>query len=272
MRRIPFITGGALGLCVAAAPCAGTTITFDFQSGQGVGLSCTYWYKTSGGVELSSGTAAKQLVYKVTDVSGTDSDFEYMEGKTLSLFCVDLFDRAQDGTGTVVDLNEAPVPEGFDIGTDRANLIMALYTEHYDDAIGNDATKAAGFQAAIWEIAFEGGFDPTAVNSGLGDNGWSSSGFDTAVATGSGPSGYFGFSLTGDYQATIAAKAAEYAQDAWDRWYGGDGDWWHLYAAGADGFQDLVIIPIPLPAPIALAGIGLLGVLAGRRKLTRLVK
>jgi hypothetical protein len=195
-----------------------------------------------------------------------------MEGKTLSLFCIDVFDNATDGTATVVDLDEAPVPEGFDIGTDRANLIMCLYEEHYSDAIGNNATQAAGFQAAIWEIAFEGGFDPDAFDSGDPDNGWGDSGFNTKVATGIDALSTQGFKLTGGNENTIAAKAAEYAQDAWDRWYGGAGDWWQLYAAGADNFQDLVIIPIPLPAPIALAGVGLLGVLAGRRKLARLVK
>ena len=268
MRRIPFIIGGALGLCVAAAPCAGTEITFDYRPGGGVGVGTNYSYNTSEGA-IGGWTRAGQIEYKVTNVEGTDSLYEYMEGNTYYFFCTDLFDTAQDGTAKVVDLSEAPVPENMAIGDDRANLIRSLYTEHYYDAIGNDALAAAGFQAAIWEFAFEGGFKPGEFDSTELDNGFSDSDFDALTKTGIGIEHTYGFSIDTEL---IANKAYSYAQDAWDRWNGGEGDWWKCQAAGTDDFQDLVIIPIPLPAPIALAGVGLLGVLAGRRKLARLVK
>ena len=69
----------------------------------------------------------------------------------------------------------------------------------------------------------------------------------------------------------VFTYAHDWMWDAWDVWK--SGLWCHnmLYGADVSGMQG-VIVPIPLPAPFALAGVGLLGVLAGRRKLARLIK
>ena len=245
--------GGALGLCVAVAPSGATTVDIT-TLGTGKGMNDTITYDN-----WSKGVFVGQLKIRVSDVKPPgDALFGYLEGKEIYTFCTDIFDTFGPGDDILVEtLDKAPTDEP-DMGTTRAALIGALYYMHWKDTDAGD-TQAAAFQAAIWELAFEGDadFSGTFANSYLDAS--------KNDAKGDGISKGFKVSSSGIY-----TTANTYLSEAWTAWKAGHV--WSLYAAHADEFQDLILIPIPLPAPFALAGVGLLGVLAGRRKLARLVK
>jgi hypothetical protein len=202
------------------------------------------------------------------------SNWEYLEGTSIASFCADIYQYVDNNEHTVeiMPLSQVPVDGGSPMGQSQADLIAALWHAAFHDVTGlaNDgwamdgwsSQEAAGMQAAIWEIAFEGGFTPGAAN-------FAGSGLNILDDTGD-AFGRYGFQIR---NLSDGGKGTTFMQVAWDLWKG-PYEWCHNPLWGWDiegGDYQGGIIPIPLPAPFALASFGLLGVLAGRRKLARLV-
>ena len=267
MRRIPFIIGGALGLCVSASVCLGDTMDLCFK-GMGNYQITQIWL---GGDWLPFGPNtydyyAGFMKYDVSNVTG--SQHAWLEGRTIYTFCVDVYESVSQGQCfedvPIVLLSALPVSPNEDpMGEQRAGLIGALYYTHWDDAWNGGGKEAAAMQIAIWEFTFEPWVDFTPDE---GD--YESTGFDPLYAWNPGETDEDGFKVSNN---SAGALADEWMADAWGAWWADE--WCHnsLYGADMWGMQG-IIIPIPIPAPIALAGVGLLGVVAGRRKLAQLVK
>ena len=270
MRRIPFIMGGALGLCVAATVCNADWLKIKYTGTGSAGDSngATIYYDgpegniATGWVGLMGyevdGVGVTEL--GVDDSGDTGSQWEYLEGTSFQSFCTEIQEYT-NGSWQTLEIKKAkdlPIDGGY-MGEQRADLLSALFISSFESD-GWTNVEAAAFQACLWEIAFESGFVPDAANygsSGLGVGGGGLSFVEGSTST---------KLITGSF-----AQAASYLTAAWNLWQ--DEDFCHnsLWGVDTEDWQGM-IIPIPLPAPFALAGVGLLGVLAGRRKLARLVK
>jgi hypothetical protein len=236
-----------------------------YNGGAGANVSCGLMNYEIGGVGVTQGG--------VNDSGDTSSIFEWLEGRDIETFCADIYQNVDDSWHTleIKPLTEIPI-NGGSMSDESAEMISALWYAAFNDfdssssidgwAIdGWNSTNAAGMQAAIWEIAFEGAAD---LNK---DNSFAETNLD--IDSGSNTVGDHGFYMTG---LSANDEANDYMEAAWNL-LTGDYDWCHNLLWGVDESDwQGVIIPIPLPAPFALAGIGLLGVLAGRRKLTKLVR
>ena len=244
MKRV-LILGAGLALGAMVSPAIADDIYLDFVGvGKYTNLTIYDSVLTGGNKYVSAG----QLRYKLKDAP--DGNVLY-DGY---FFCTDIENPAADGWADVKDLAEAPADGSGAMGDDRANMVGSLYKYFYDQS-DDSSTKAAAFQVAIWEIVFEDDFDPTAAK-----NDYDGSKLDPTDGAGKGD-----FYTSHD---TVSAQADTWLQAAWV--YFKDGDWWNLYSGTSDDVQDIIMIP--LPAPFALASVGLLGVLAGRRRLARLVR
>ena len=269
MRRIPFVMGGALAVCVFSAPCFAGDTYIDINvtdKGNANYNTATITFQGDSTANVITG----QYLYKVNSVSGDlNGLFTHMVGETIYTYCVDLFDNP-NGTKTldVYDLSDAPIPDEDDfsnMGSNASSLIGVLHKKYWDSYdLGKssaDAFYAAAFQLAIWEIAYE------SENIDWSESSAGAAGYDVFDDT----SGS-GFKVDGS-DLGWRGQAQDWIAAAYADWKNGV-RWRPLYAAGSETvvYQDFILIPIPLPAPIALAGIGLIGVLAGRRRLARLVK
>ena len=215
-------------------------------TGQGI----TYAYN-DGEDNFAGNTTAGIFTWQVVSTNGDD----FTVGQTFQSFCVELLQNVNTG-GTydyeIVDPSVVPSPNGdLDSGMSdgQAAMISSLFDQHWDDATDGSSLNAAAFQIAVWEIIYEG----ENVNYGDGQ----------AAATGlSTQDGWF--TATNNNGATDLA----------DQWLAGLFN--NGIAAALTGFfsetqQDQITI-VPLPAPVALAGLGLLGVALGRRRMGALVK
>ena len=145
------------------------------------------------------------------------------------------------------------------MGDVRAGLIGELFALAWGDASdlssgdpAQDLIEAAAFQLALWEIVYEYGVD---------------GGEDGAFVPGSLDVESGDTYFTGGWFLSDALDLAQY----WLDMLAGDvppppG----MVGYGSPGAQDQVtMMVVPLPAPLALAGVGLLGVVFGRRRLAR---
>lgn len=256
----PFVNGLGVVVCVSglATAAQASTIGLDFQ-GKGAGQNVTINYLPAadpanvpdghffqdGNTQHSVHTG--QLLYEVTSVTGDAANY-FSVGNNLTLFCVDIFDRASTMTAQFVPLGDAPIPSGPDgpMGALRADLLSVLYANRHSDATSGSNTSAAAFQLAVWEIAFEPLADLNAdtfaeTNLNLDDGEFFASN-----------------------RAGTRALANEWMEEAWLAWSDG-AQGLPMAAAAAQGFQDVALI-IPLPAPVWMAGMGLLAIPLLRRR------
>jgi hypothetical protein len=212
-------------------------------------------------------------VQNVTD----GSPFEYLEGQYLDTFCADIY---EGGTGwrlcQIKELKDLPIGTGTPMGEDRADLIAALYEKHWGEWESGTADqkkqKAAAFQAAMWEFGYEYYGDGSGIDWNAGANDFDDTGFDPGQTLDDGGVGDYGFYVYGaNMNSTVLDYARTWMADAWKAWKTNDWSGTPLWGADAAGAQG-VIVPIPLPAPLALASVGLLGVLAGRKRLAQLLR
>lgn len=163
-------------------------------------------------------------------------------GETFNTFCIELGEFAANGTATyeIIDLADAPNPGAY-YGQAKADAVSAIVANAYamgwidsqlqatDSGASDYLAKMGALQAAIWE-ALGSSFS---VNSGSTSN-----------------------SVRTQYNALMSVSS-----------FDGNRRMAGLRAAVANGQQDMLYV-VPLPSG-ALAGMGLLGGIAGVRTLRR---
>jgi hypothetical protein len=133
------------------------------------------------------------------------------------------------------------------------NLYARFYNQVKD---GSNSVAAAAFALLVWEISHENLNGAGATATDILNSGAISLDFGAFQLTSPG-------SLTGD-KAAVYAQAQSWiatmvANSATLRNYG-------IYGLTNPSAQDHVGVLVPVPAPALLAGLGLMGVVAGRRR------
>ena len=197
-------------------------------------------------------TWAGSFDWTVTSQSGSP----FSTGDSVRTFCTELHQFASNPMSfTDAPLEDIPNSESG-MGAAKAAQMQELYGRSYSEvALGSGAGRVlrAAFQLAVWEIAYETSDTLSVDGANSGDRG--------STYARSGTSRNEVFSETYDNKNAVEwANMWLAAIDGSDFGETAQG----LLAAG-DG-QDMIIM-VPLPAPAMMAGLGLLGVVVGRRRL-----
>jgi len=161
MKNKFVIAGVSWVLCLVVAGAAhATTITMQFQDADPAeGVTAKAWSGPNAsdpGTLRSVGTLGGYYNWKKT---GGDYA-EIVLNQEFSTFCIDVAQTISYGgtyTYTVEDITNAPDPTTYSGGTISAakkEALQKLYSRNLG-LIAGDATKACGFQIAVWEIVFE---------------------------------------------------------------------------------------------------------------------
>jgi len=223
-------------------------MTFDNIQGQGVHFD----YSGTRGSAISGNTTAGRFNWTVTSCE-TINGVTFNAGDQFTTFCTELTQFISTGdTFTYSSVAVADMPTvgqlGAPMGSFRAGLIQELFNNYYATAVNGTTTEAAAFQVAVWEIVYEDRVDD--VGSSL----------TIAAALNAGADS---FTVSSNYDAVQQANTW---LDALTGNYSADDS---LIGFGSGSAQDQLLL-VPLPAPLWLAGVGLAGVVFGRRKLQRL--
>jgi hypothetical protein len=253
MFKTCLIAQGLFALGALAGPAVAGTITLSFQGmGQHQDLVVSQGQHVSasnphGAVRMLAG----ENQWQVTVASATGP---LQTGSSVRLFALDATSSRGSGVAVIRPLHEAAEFSLADAEA-RASLLRNLYGLAHHEA-GQSSRHAAAFQAAIWEIVHEGGFNaagPTFAASGLD-------------AAGGAP-GQGGFAINthvGGRRDPVSSLANQWLLASWESWRAGQAGA-SLAVASGPGMQTQLLV-IPLPSAGALAIIGLFGVLGVRRR------
>jgi hypothetical protein len=182
-------------------------------------------------------------------------------GRELTAFCVQVFEGVP-AVGTeicfdAVSLTELPEQPPFPgpMSATQSGLMQDMYSRFIDSNTGKVAASsglggfaanvaAAAFQTMVWEISHEN-ISEDSLAAGLAD-------LDVSV-------GAFRAMADGDLASAIATILAELGE-------GGFRSNPNVFGLTNDDWQDQLVV-IPVPAPVLLAGLGLLGAVALRRRM-----
>jgi len=173
-------------------------------------------------------------------------------GKTYTTYCTQLNEHVnwnQTITYTETEVENVPDAPGTPgpMGTIKAQILRDLYARHYAAVKASSSNELnAAFQVAVWEITHEN--------------------LNAADASGALAQLNLG---TGAMQMNTAANAGVYAAAnalLADLGVGGFMSFDGLLGLTNASYQDQLIV-VPLPVPAMLAGLGLLGVAAIRRRM-----
>lgn len=192
---------------------------------------------------MNQNVFAGQLIHRFSAGTG---EAAYLNGDRIT-FCTDLYEyvTSTPKTYTLVGLDDVPGPSGM--GLAKANAIADLYQYAAGTQSRSDTNDdfAAAFQLAIWEIVFD--FNTLSGRSSLDVN---AGGFKAKKTDGT----TLASVITGHLNNLFNAIGAYSRSDPGS-----------LRGVTRSGSQDQ-IVEIPLPSPALLAGAGLLGVGAIRRR------
>ncbi len=245
MNKLLTITACTTTAIASFAQAGDLTMRLTDHDGQSVRYSYDNGAETFGGR-----TSAGLFTWRSIGVND-----RYGDAEEFYTFCVEIVQRVtynRDYEYDFADIIEVPSPNAGlgDMDEGQAAAMSSLLDQHWNAAVNGTVLQSAAFQLAAWEIVYEGaGVDYGGLASGENVTGLSTQ------------NGWFQFT---ENQSAIALA---------DQWLGG------LFNNGISergfGFtnpnrQDQISMAvIPLPAPIALAALGLLGVAAGRRRMSR---
>jgi len=238
MNRV--VLGATVAAAIAVGSAAsGSTLSLAFNTtGYGAsGAGITY---NNGSINYSYNGFAGQLKW---------NGFGAQSGKQYTTYCTELGESTGSWTYTEVALEQVPDnvpppqndPNGAGpMGVTKAALMRDLYAR-YVSTLGTDGNKNAAFQLCVWEISHEN-VTLTDLNLAKGQ-----------------------LSLSGGWLSSSNSSLASAA----NLMLGGLGtDGWMSYGLEGltnDAGQDQILI-VPIPASALLAGIGLLGAVAARRR------
>lgn len=263
MKRILAILGVALGTGFVASPALGDA-WLQFKGAEGSNATAYLDKDGVGGYELSQATVAGRYKW-VAYQAGTEESSFIKNGDTIFTFCAEIGELISNDQKVVYGdtLNPFQMPvndNGWLNGTITkqvtVNMLTDLYETHFLGAAdpwnlgalsSSDKIEAAAFQMASWEVMYE-----CEVGSASGPGGLN-------VTSGQ-------FMVAGDSSAMTMANTWLAALNADHQ---SDGKLLGFFKLGD---QDQWFYPIPLPAPVYLAGVGLLGIFAGRKRFAKLVR
>ena len=157
-----------------------------------------------------------------------------IDGQHFETYCTELTQWAGSGVFDVINVEDAPRP-GDGMGAAKAEAIYQLFNATSRGLDIDTNAKAAAFQAVLWEIVYD--YDGTEATVST------TAGKVTMTGVGSGLfNTYRGYATAdGDKTPTVVAYTNE-------------------------NLQDMLISVVPLPGTAAMAGIGLAGIAARRRR------
>jgi hypothetical protein len=207
----------------------GVIIGFTFQDVPGLTPPLTEQLTVAGEFNWSTVSGAPGLPNQFVTFC-IELDQEISPGNQYTYNLVPPEDGSQPGIGTGGPGNNGP------IGIAKADQISQLWGMHFPDI--DNAVTAAAFQITIWEIVFGSSFTPMVYT---GDP---QSASDGAAA----------IALASTWLADVQTPEPQFYES-------------NLVALTSPTAQDQVTVLAPAPAPLALAGIGLLGLLGFRRRI-----
>ena len=242
----------SIGMCAATAFIA-TSVTASDLTMRMVdhdGQSVRYTYD-DGEESFAGRTRAGRFTWESV---GTNN--RYQDAETFNTFCVEIVQPAyynEDANYSFASVVEVPSPNAGLGGmvANQAAALESLIAQRWTQATTGSILEAAAFQLAAWEIVYEG----ADVNYGEYGSGAQMTGLSTQ---------------TGHFR-TVNNQQASSLADSWLASLFNDGILGRAFGFTSASRQDQIAqaVVIPLPAPVALAGLGLLGVVAGRRRFAR---
>jgi hypothetical protein len=226
------------GALAAGAMCAGAsasnlTLTFN---GVGPSVNVNYTFGTS--------------------TANTSAGVFNWNGSTVKTFCVQLNELISSGqtvTYAVVApelVPDVPPVSPGNMGAIKATVMRDLFWRFYNTAVTGTATQAAAFQMLVWEISHE------SIGSAT-----DASGFLALLSL---STGAFKINSSADGNAALSLAIS---------WLNSLGQGGFKAFDGLRGLthatlQDQLIV-VSVPAPALLAGLGLIGAVAVRRRLNK---
>ena len=244
MKIVTTFAAAAVAACMFAAPSLAYDFVADYIDCYGLDDAKPVYNSVSYGTVW-----AGRYNWTVTSTDGLAGN-PFKQGQNFFTFCVELQDLA-DPTAFKTALPENVPDPGTPVGPmgeGKAKALSSLYEQHFSTAAKGTTTEAAAFSLCVWEIVYET-IDYSAIADG---------GKVAGLSVGDGL-----FTCT----SASAGKADEWLGNIFKRStiLGG------LIGLTSETAQDQMYFFVPLPAPIALAGVGLLGVIFGRKRLQSIV-
>lgn len=255
------MTKMAISTAIVAALGAGanadqvTTMTFD-----GMGASEHYGVAINGARSWNDSAA----VNYTSPIRTGERLWTNQYGAEVVTYCIQLYESIAIGQTYVFDIKadlttvpETP-PYPGPMNATQAGLMGDLYSRFVDTTTGHlrddtaltngfsSDTAGAGFQLAVWEITHESVSDGTLASAKA----------ELSLGLGAFRADTSGGAQGGDAAALIFAMLGD------GGWENSDGK---LFGLSSQTAQDQLMI-VPLPIPSMLAGLGLLGALALRRR------
>ena len=242
----------AIGV-VGTAQAGDMTLTFQgFGANQSVGVFF-------GGAGFAADDNSAQSFTTLNHVGEYTWTNEF--GADVTTFCVQIFEGVGDVGNEIcfetVGLTEVPEspPQPGNMSATQAGLMQDMYSRFIDPNSGSvadtsalggysDDVAAAAFALMVWEISHENVSDDS-LAAGLAD-------LDITVGA-----------FRGDVSGDLASAVSDIIDALGD---GGFISNENLFGLTNDDWQDQIMI-IPVPTPVLLAGIGLVGAAALRRRM-----